>query len=442
MVLPLEQNSVNLVDMKAASLILIHFVLYSAVLAQTYQFNNGNWFIKGRFKKTTVYTVDGKFSFTSPPKVDSIIDLSNQFCIPPFGDAHTHNLDAPYNIKEMVKNYLADGICYVQVLGNYGSGAELIRPTLQKSGKLDVTYANGLLTATYGHGFYPYEPLAMGIYSPIEQKKLIDSIKKSRIAENNAYYFFDSIDDVEAKWPLVMKYKPDHIKICLLDAVNYEEKRKAEGFDDYGLSPAVAAYIVKKAHRAGLRVFAHAETVADAKLCAEIGVDVLAHLPGYGWNGDLTSSSKYCLQSADVKWIKQSGISIIPTHNILHVDEYKDNGELVLHPELVEPVLSYKKKILRALYQAKIPLGIGADYYGKTATVEIDSLLLQGVFTNKELLDIWCRQTAQMIFPGRKIGEIKQGYEASFLVLKNNPLVNFKQRQIQLRIKQGKILSL
>lgn len=442
MVSPLEQNTVNLVGMKAASLILFHFFLSSAVFAQSYQFINGNWYINKRFKKTTVYTVEGKFSFQQPATIDSIIDLKDQFCIPPFGDAHTHNLDGAYNIKEMVKNYLSDGIFYVQVLGNYGSGAELIRPALQKSGKLDVTYANGLLTATYGHGFYPYEPLAMGIYIPLQQKKLQDSIKKSRLAENNAYYFFDSIADVETKWPLVMKYKPDHLKICLLDAANYEEKRKAEGFDDYGLSPSVAAYVVKKAHQEGLRVFAHVETVADAKLCAEIGVDVLAHLPGYGWNGEILSAGKFCLQSTDLKWVKQSGLTIIPTFNILNTDEYNDNGERIPHPERVAPILSYKRNILRALYRAKIPLAIGSDYFGKTATVEIDSLLSNKVFTNTELMDIWCRQTAQMIFPGRKIGEIKQGYEASFLVLKNNPIHNFSQRQILLRIKQGKILSL
>ena len=422
----------------------ILFLLFSGLIShsQVYRFINGNWLVKGKFKKMTVFTQNGEFSFKTKAKFDSTIDLNDQYCIPPFSDAHTHNLDGAYNIKEMVKSYLEDGIFYVQVLGNYGTGAEQIRPALKKSGKIDVTYANGLLTATYGHGFYPYEPLAMGIYSPFDQKKLIDSIKKSRIAENNAYYFFDSIADVDAKWPLVMKYKPDHLKICLLDAANYEEKRKAEGFDDYGLSPSVAAYVVKKAHAQGLRVFAHVETVADAKLCAEIGVDVLAHLPGYGWNGEKRSSSKYCLQPSDVEWIKRSRLSIIPTYNIMHIDEYKDNGELVPHPERFEPVLSYKKNILRALYKAKIPLGIGSDYYGKTALIEIDSLLIHQVFTNKELLDIWCRQTAQMIFPGRKIGEIKEGYEASFLVLKNNPLVNFKQRQIQLRIKQGKILSL
>lgn len=427
--------------MKKLQILFFHVFLCFHGFSQVYQFDNGKWLVDGNFRKTTVYSINGKLSFVRPYAIDSIIELGNQYCIPPFGDAHTHNLDASYNIKEIVSEYLKEGVFYVQVLGNYGSGAEQIRPILQRSGKLDVTYANGLLTATYGHGFYPYEPLAMGIFIPSDQVKYTDSIKKSRRAENNAYYFFDSIPDVDRKWPLVMKYKPDHIKICLLDAANYTEKRKAELFDGYGLSPEVAAYIVKKAHAEKLRVFAHVETVEDAKLCARIGVDALGHIPGYGWNGDLSTKDKYCLTKSDIKWIKKSGMSIIPTYNITHVDEYDTTGKMTAHPERLIPVINYKRNLLRALFKAGVPLAIGSDYYGKTSIVEIDSLLSNQVFTNKELIDIYCRQTSQLIFPNRKIGEFKEGYEASFLLLKENPLIQFKERQIQLRVKQGKIIA-
>ena len=424
--------------------ILVLAFLFVGVLsrAQTYRLINGNWLLNGKFKKTIIYTKNGQFSFKAAETYDSTIDLNNQYCIPPFSDAHTHNLDAGYNLKEMVKTYLNDGIFYVQVLGNYGSGAQQVRPALKNSGKIDVTYANGLLTATYGHGFYPYEPLAMGIYSPADQVKFIDSIKKSRIAENNAYYFFDSVAEVDSKWPLVMKYKPDHIKICLLDAAHYTEKRKAEKYDDYGLSPEVATYIVKKAHAEGLRVFAHVETVADAKLCAEIGVDVLAHLPGYGWNGDNKTKSIYCLQKKDIRWIKRSGLSIIPTYNITHVDEFTSSGTIIPHPENLPIVIDYKKTILRELYKSGVKIGIGSDYYGKTATIEVDSLVSNEVFTPAQLIDIWCRQSAQLIFPKRKLGEIREGFEASFIALKENPLLKFGKREIQFRMKNGKIITL
>lgn len=134
-------------------------------------------------------------------------------------------------------------------------------------------------------------------------------------------------------------------------------------------------------------------------------------------------------------------MAIIPTYNITHVDEYKDNGERIPHHEKLPVVVQYKKKTLRELYKAGVLLGIGSDYYGKTATVEIDSLLSNQVFSNKELLNLWSKQTPQLIFPGRKIGEIKEGFESSFIVLKENPLLEFKKRQIELSVKQGKLIN-
>jgi imidazolonepropionase-like amidohydrolase len=415
----------------------------TAACAQIYEFKNGKWLVNGKFISKTIYTSHSFFTFNTPLAIDSSIDLNGQYCIPPFGDAHTHNLDGAYNLKEMALRYIKEGVFYVQVLGNYGSGAMQARPLLKKENALEATYANGLLTATYGHGFYPYEPMAMGFYNPSDQFKYADSVKKSRKANNIAYYFLDSISDVDNKWPLIMKYKPDHIKICLLDAADYAAKRKAEKVETYGLSPEVAAYVVKKAHAAGLRVFAHVETADDARLCAKIGVDALAHLPGYGWNGDEATRGKYCMTKADVKLFKKVGLTVIPTMNIDHTKTYDDNGNITLHPERFATTLNYEKTILRYLYTAKVPIALGADYYGKTVAPEIDSLIAQQIFTAAQLLDLWGKQTTQHIFPNRKLGEIKEGYEANFLVLKGNPIINIESiKTIVWRIKLGKFIIL
>jgi imidazolonepropionase-like amidohydrolase len=429
--------------MKRSFFFIVMVILFTTISAQVYEFKNGNWWVEGRFQQKSVYTNNGLFVFKKPAVIDSVIDLQNQYCIPPFGDAHTHNLDGTYGIKEMVQQYVKDGVFYVQVLGNYGTGATAVRPVLAKANLIDVAYANGLLTATYGHGFYPYEPMAMGFYSPIEQFKFADAVKKSRIAENDAYYFLDSIADVDLKWPLIMKYKPDHIKICLLDAADYVAKRKAEKVETYGLSPEVAAYVVKKAHVEGLRVFAHVETADDARLCAKIGVDALAHLPGYGWNGLPETKTKFCITAADARLFKKAGMAVIPTMNIDNTTEYDSTGKSTAHPERYLPALQYKRAALHALYKAKVPIALGADYYGKTVMLEVDSLVAANIFSNKEILDIFCRQTPQHIFPERKIGMVKKNYEASFLVLKENPVLNINaiKNGIVLRIKQGRIIK-
>jgi imidazolonepropionase-like amidohydrolase len=47
------------------------------------------------------------------------------------------------------------------------------------------------------------------------------------------------------------------------------------------------------------------------------------------------------------------------------------------------------------------------------------------------------------VVPGRKIGHLKPGYEASFLMLSGDPLLDFTNVQkVELRIKQGKLLTL
>lgn len=411
--------------------------------SQVYEFKNGNWFIKGKFSKTTFYTVNGFFTKDKPQQIDSSIDLNNKYCIPPFGDAHTHNLDGGFNLKETVAKYLKEGVFYVQVLGNNGEGSKAVRPALEKSKKIDVTYANGLLTSTYGHGFYPYEPLAMGIYAPYLQTKYADSIKKSRLVENKAYYFLDTKEDVDAKWPMIMKYEPNHIKICLSDAKNYPEKRRLERADDNGLSEEVAAYVVQKAHKEGLRVFAHIETADDARVCARIGVDVLAHLPGYFWDGREETKLKYCITKTDVSLFKKVSLTVIPTVNIHGTTKYDSTGNPTFYQENYSKVLKYKKEILQALYKAKVPIALGGDYFGNTVAPEIDTLIKYNFFSNKELLTIYSINTPQSIFPKRKIGEIKEGYEASFLVLQENPLLNIEAiKNILFRIKQGVFIKL
>ena len=54
-----------------------------------------------------------------------------------------------------------------------------------------------------------------------------------------------------------------------------------------------------------------------------------------------------------------------------------------------------------------------------------------------ELLNI-LTLTPKTIFPNRKIGELKNGYEATFLVLNDNPLDNMNNiDNIVLRVKNG-----
>jgi hypothetical protein len=72
---------------------------------------------------------------------------------------------------------------------------------------------------------------------------------------------------------------------------------------------------------------------------------------------------------------------------------------------------------------------------------EIMNLESLGVFDNRTLLDMWCRTTAETIFPGRRIGRLEDGYEGSFLVLGADPIQAFNAvKNIRMRFKQGSFL--
>jgi imidazolonepropionase-like amidohydrolase len=93
------------------------------------------------------------------------------------------------------------------------------------------------------------------------------------------------------------------------------------------------------------------------------------------------------------------------------------------------------------LRKHKVLLLLGSDLFPATAATEAAALKRSGIFSNLELLRIWSVTTPQAIFPKRKLGVLEPGYEASFLVLRGDPLVDFAAtRAISLRVKRGVLL--
>ncbi|MBT8234879.1 MAG: hypothetical protein KJO04_01695, partial [Bacteroidia bacterium] len=127
-------------------------------------YENGHWFNGQEFERKTHYSIDGVFYENMTGKPDSILDLKQGFVIPPFGDAHTHNLADPSKIDSLEKKYVQDGIYYVQVLTNYASKADSIRDRFSSPETIDVKYANGGLTSTLGHPHLAYETSALNLH--------------------------------------------------------------------------------------------------------------------------------------------------------------------------------------------------------------------------------------------------------------------------------------
>ena len=406
---------------------------------KTYQFINGQWFDGQTFKRQTFYSANGILTKRKPSKIDETVDLENDFVIPPFADAHTHNLDGVRDLERISKAYLEEGTFYVQVLGNYASGAKQARPLLNKPSTLDASYANGMLTCTYGHPFMVYEPFAMGIYNYPEALRRVEEVKKSRRAENNAYWFLDTKADVDEKWEKILAAQPDIIKIGLLDAVNYAKRVAADDINN-GLSPEIAEYVVRKAHQAGLRVYAHIETANDFRLGLKIGVDGFAHAPDYNWDGKLETKPTDDLTVADIKIAARKKVVVVPTaaRGVFRQTDYDADGKGTLNQERFGRVIERYKKLYAQMHRRGVRLAFGLDTYGTTLMPEIWYFHDNRIFDNRTLLKIAVETTAQAIFPNRKIGKLREGYEANFLVIAGNPLEDFSHiKKIKLRFKQG-----
>jgi imidazolonepropionase-like amidohydrolase len=56
---------------------------------------------------------------------------------------------------------------------------------------------------------------------------------------------------------------------------------------------------------------------------------------------------------------------------------------------------------------------------------------------------MWATTTPQVVLPKRRVGELRDGFDANFIVLAGNPLADFANTsKVQLRVKDGKPLVL
>lgn len=382
---------------------------------------NGNWFNGRAFENKTAWVYDGILSFKSKNlKIDTTIDLTGKYVIPPFGEAHNHNLENDYKIDDAISKYLNNGVFYVKMLSSIKKRIDIIKDKFNKPGCVDVSYAHAPLTGSGGHPIKLRESFFdMGRFKGVFTSK--------KEIEGHGYFIVNTKNDLDIKWPAIISQSPDFIKIMLLWSEEYiKRKDDTAYFGQKGLDPLLVPDIVKKAHAQGLRVSAHVESAYDFHIAVTAGVDEIAHMPCIERVEQLNPS--------DIALAKKNGTVVVTTVSL--VEKYKSHAE---YNSLVDNL----KKILLLLKNAGVKIAVGSDIFTDNSHKEAALLNRWGVFTNLELLKMWCENSAMTTFPNRKIGYLKEGYEASFLVLGSNPLNDMKEinNSIILKVKQGMILD-
>ncbi|MGB5238559.1 MAG: hypothetical protein WBM43_12765 [Flavobacteriaceae bacterium] len=395
------------------------------------------------FKKASFVVNHGEFDFSASARFDTVIDLSGKYIIPAFGDAHTHNFDDVAKFDSIYSAYLSEGTFYIQVLTNHYSNYLKIKDSLNSKGRIDAKFAHGGITSTGGHPHSLYETQALN-YS---WRAMLDPDKKeeilsSTIKKDDAYYLLDSVSDIEKNWQNIMSKKPDFLKLYISHTADRNKRIENGNIGSYGLSEEVLAKLTTKANRDNIRIIAHVETVSDFEIALKYNIRYFAHMPGYG--GGIGDPDLAALQIPDSILEKAARNNVVITPTVSFAKYYAnkwDGSKMSIDSLLLQKKYTFLKEQLIRFTEANIVIALGADQTYATLGEEINDIKKIDAFSNLELLNI-LTQTPKTIFPDRKIGALKDGYEATFLVLDDNPLSDMNSiKNIGLRVKNGIILK-
>lgn len=417
---------------------------------------NGQWFDGHTFRARTVYSVNGLLAFRKPARVTRTMDLAGTWVVPPFAEAHNHNVDgvSEDRSRSAIRRYLSEGVFYAKIQGNFPLDDDMRRRLrINQADGLDVAIAQAFLTATEGHPIFLHERILMpgGYYRGVPKESLQDRL----------YFTVDSEGELEKKWPHILALRPDFLKTNLWCSDEFEKRKNDPAYvGRKALDPRLLPSIVRKAHASGLRVSAHVVNAADFHNALAAGVDEIVHVPGIGMFKAIEERVYELTRSPPEPGALRQVVEALQrseARSLAFIPISREDAQLAARrgtvvittvgntarwPEslrrLVEPAQS---AMLRLLHENGVALAIGSDNVLDSSVQEAGNLQARHVFGNVTLLRMWTETTARTVFPGRKIGALREGYEASFIALEGNPIDDWRNvRKIRVRFKQGLVL--
>ncbi|KPH92989.1 amidohydrolase [Pseudoalteromonas porphyrae] len=370
---------------------------------------------------STLYIENGKIvtitkATDTKQKADATINANNQFALPGLIDLHVHLGSSGSNFSEFQ---------YLPVKSHFNSNLYLgvtnivdlfsFKQTLDEAAQLKAThvtpnlfYAGTLFTNPGGHG----TQFGGSVYE-ITKDEDIDTLWNKHIATN------------------------PHITKAVIETFGGMGK---------SLTDSQLTELGKRSKAANLPYFVHVSTLLDGKRAIKAGATALAH----GINNE-------AIDEEFITLMKHHRVTYIPTlavyHN--HSDE-KHNHGVSSQSQLLRTVPAKLQKCLfekvpapskwtdnawqarntayaniKKLHQAGVVIGTGSDagnpytLHGTGLHNELDALKKAGL-SNDQIINAATLNGAQAINQGAHIGKLAPGYEASFILLAQNPLVDLK----------------
>lgn len=397
--------------------------LVAAADAPVIRLVNAHWWAGDHFTTGERYLKGGVF--VRRTRADRTVDLGGAWVTPPFGEAHNHNLAAPDMARAVSDTYLADGIFYVKNPNSRYATTPATRALLGRQDTVDAVFAMGGITSPGGHPIRLYGFLS----------RWSGPARDGETFEGDAFHLVSKEADIAPVLDTLQAQGADFIKTYLLHSERFEARKGQKAFyGQTGLDPKLYPLIIRAAHARGLRVSVHIESAADFRLAVAAGVDEINHLPGYMWDKEDTAEA-YRLRPADARAAAGAGVVVVTTTVVTE--------QINLNAARKAEVKVLQAENLKTLAAAGVKIAIGSDTFMATSRAEAMNLIAIGAFDGPTVLRLWIDTAPLTIFPSRRIGCLKVGCEADFLVLGGDPLVNFSATaDIRQAWKDGRTLTL
>ena len=386
--------------------------------AQATVYTNGRWYAAGpdgpSFVSGERYAVNGIFVATRPADA-TIVDLGGAYVVPPFGEAHNHNLDGPWT-AERGKSYLRRGVFYMKNTNSVVSVDRWAAKAWESVDTVDIAWAHAGISIDEGHPEKLYRRIA-NVYR-LDPEKL----------EGDVFWAAPDIATLEAKWPDVLATDPDLIKLYLMDVED-----EFPGASP-GLPQDVFVRAVELAQAADLPVTVHVDTARDWLIAMRAGANEAAHMPPQFVRSEETAD-RFVITEAMAQEAAARGFTTVTTTLIAR--NYLDEGD-----EQLALIREVQAGNIARLVAAGAPVVFGSDQYDKDGLAEAAYVLGLGVLTDAEVLRLAVETAPRSIFPRRAIGTLAPGYEASFVALRCDPAADFAActQDPRLLVKQGRDL--
>lgn len=346
-----------------------------------------NVFTGSGFETRDLAVSNGRFVADAPAGAERI-NAGRWTILPPVADVHTHMIDQPRpSGARGHSDYLDKGIYYLLNPNNIRYDDALPAGPEHVEG----SYTGGGLTGPGGHPRPLYENLVdWGVYR----------IAKEDLA-GRAYHEVSSDADAKAAVAEVKRQGATHIKLYL---THHEQP------DSKGLTAENFRAAVRHAKEAGLYPVVHVGSRADFRLAAEEDVFAMVHMPGAWPRGE--GDERLMITAEDARIAGDNGVFVVPTLAV---------GFNALFGEELGAARQIWRHNLGLMKEAGVRIGAGADRGGATALSELDVLHSIGLYSGAELIEIATTNSIEIAMPGRDVGRIEPGQEASFIVMGFSP---------------------